>query len=97
MILYRGHGNPTYWFGLGPSVFTGLVMTPTSPFVFSLACTAGAYDNEYGVAEAFLGDGAAGAYIGSVKVSERTYNSWAGTAFFNRWNWSRPSATPSRI
>jgi hypothetical protein len=39
----------------------------------------------YGIAEAFLGNGAA-AYIGSVKVSERTYNSWAGTAFFNRWN-----------
>jgi hypothetical protein len=87
VILYRGHGNPTSWFGLGPSNVPGLVMTPTSPFVFSLACTAGAYegDGEYGLTDAFMRYGAAN-YIGSVKVSSRPYNSWAGTAFFNRWN-----------
>ncbi len=87
VILYRGHGNSTYWFGLEPGDVPGLVMTPTSPFVFSLACTAGAYEGtgEYGLTDAFMRYGAAN-YIGSVKVSEREYNSWAGTAFFNRWN-----------
>jgi len=91
VILYRGHGNTNYWFGMNAALVPGLAMTPTSPFVFSLACTAGVYegDGEYGMTDAVMRYGAA-TYIGSVKVSDRTYNSWAGTAFFSRW---APSTT----
>ncbi|HQI87566.1 MAG TPA: DNRLRE domain-containing protein [Anaerolineae bacterium] len=89
LVVYRGHGNASYWqddgtVGLNTSDVSGFNLNGYHPFVFGLACSTGDYRDSYSMPEAWLRKGA-GLYIGAVSASDRGMNGAAGRAFFNRW------------
>ncbi|MBN2394333.1 MAG: DNRLRE domain-containing protein [Anaerolineae bacterium] len=89
LVVYRGHGNASYWqddgdVGFHTGHIPGFDFNGYHPFVFGLACSTGDYRNSYSMPEAWLRYGAA-LYIGAVSTSDRTQNGSAGRAFFNRW------------
>lgn len=89
LVVYRGHGNASYWqddgtVGLNTSDVSGFNLNGYHPFVFGLACSTGDYRDNYSMPEAWLRKGA-GLYIGAVSASDRGANGTAGRAFFNRW------------
>jgi len=89
LVVYRGHGNASFWqddgpVGLSTGDIPGFSLNGYHPFVFGLACSTGDYRDSYSMPEAWLRKGA-GLYIGAVSVSDRGMNGTAGRAFFNRW------------
>ena len=88
IIYFRDHGNLDVW---DPGLYTWdfPVTFNNNPVVFGCACLTGDYEggDDYNIAEAFLGSGAA-VYIGSTEVSSRSHNSDAGEWFFDHWDYS---------
>lgn len=89
LVVYRGHGNASYWqddgsVGLNTGDVGVFNLNGYHPFVFGLACSTGDYRDSYSMPEAWLRKGA-GLYIGAVSPSDRGMNGTAGRAFFNRW------------
>jgi hypothetical protein len=108
VICYQGHGSPDLWsLALNTADFPGnpSAVPPipavdfgnTTPFVFSLACLTGSYEDhtanapcgdfdggDYNIAEAFFDHGT-GVFVGSTEVSEIGRNVEAGKDFFETW------------
>ena len=94
IIVYRGHGYTSgdgfaisEETGIGPGEISSLDgFGNTRPFMMALACSAGDYeeDDDYGIAEASLREGAA-VFIGSTGLSYRYRNNEAARWFFNRF------------
>jgi hypothetical protein len=98
IIVYRGHG---YTNGEGFAISDAADVDTDDinglggfgnarPFMFALACSAGDYeeDDDYGIAEASLREGAA-VFIGATNLSHRYRNNEAARWFFNRFNADR--------
>lgn len=108
VICYQGHGSPDSWspalhtthFPGNPSAVPPIPpvdLGNTTPFVFSLACLTGSYEDhvanapcgdfgggDYNIAEAFFDHGT-GVFVGSTEVSAIEYNVVAGKDFFETW------------
>jgi len=111
VIGFMGHGGPDAW---APSLHTGdlpgdpfagppipaVDFGDTNPFIFSLACLTGSYEDhvvnagplpcipfgggDYNIAEGFF-DRGVGIFVGSTEVSSIQINSIAGKDFFETW------------
>lgn len=96
VLCYDGHGLVDEWAGgLVTSDFPVNFGT-TSPFVFSLACLTGSYEDhpdfgggDYNIAEAFLNSNTA-VFIGATQVSPVTMNGEAGDWYFEHWDADEP-------
>ncbi|HDS44700.1 MAG TPA: hypothetical protein ENN68_01145, partial [Methanomicrobia archaeon] len=92
VLCYNGHGGVDAWcWGLQTGDFP-VNFGAISPFVFSLACLTGSYEDhptygggDYNIAEAFLNSSAA-VFIGATQVSAVNCNSEAGKWFFEHWD-----------
>jgi hypothetical protein len=92
VLCYNGHGGVDAWcWGLQTTDFP-VNFSSTSPFVLSLACLTGSYENhptygggDYNIAEAFL-DSSAAVFIGATQVSSVNCNGEAGKWYFEHWD-----------
>ncbi len=80
VINYIGHGSPTQWItsGFGNSNIAALTNGRRMPWVFTIGCQNGEFDNYYCICEAFLSEGTIADPKGAITVMGSSTNTPIG-------------------
>ena len=80
VINYIGHGSPTAWNTTGFNIVNIAALTNgrRMPWVFTIGCQNGEFDNYYCFCEAFLSEGTIADPKGAIAIMGSTTNTWIG-------------------
>ena len=85
VLFMSGHGNTNRWNGITSSDVNNLFRPDWArPLVYASSCLTGRYVDGYGLAEAFLENGAS-MFLGATEVTYSTWSRWLATRFFDKF------------
>ena len=85
VLFMSGHGNTNTWNGITSSDVNDLFRPDWArPLVYASSCLTGRYVDGYGLAEAFLENGAS-MFLGATEITYSTWSRWLATRFFDRF------------